>query len=699
MTNTPSNNLNIPRLAPKLALPKAWLFLLALLLPSLACAAIDEFSCAALPVSSNASHSVPAQALLRDPTGNLSVEDVTAPIRAADFVPFSGQLSAGYTHDALWLRFCLPPVAESMRPRWLRIAPPMLDELALYLPRNGEYTLLRTGDHHPFTERTWNYRLFSLPIAPETDISHPLYLRIYTSSAINMRLELHSEAEIQRLMVVDSMFYGVLGGSAALLIIFSLISWRWLREDLYLFYAINVFVGVFFVLMNAGFGSQFLYPESSVMNDHFIAWFTGPILTIHILFFTYLFALRRHLPWLYPYMLIMAGAYSLLTPLSFFTDWRNIGLFLQLQAFPVTLIWILLVPYLGWKDPERRIYIIAFVPWLLALLASAILRLGGISEHFLINYSGEIAALIHLFILPILIIQRTRNAELGKELALGRELLESQRVERELEDRVRHRTEELQHEITAREELQEQLKKTLSTERAILATQRQFVAMVSHEFRTPLAIIDTAAQRIDMMLSNTEPELMSRTRKIRRAVQRLLNLLENCLNSERLNSTNLKLQLTDLDLRDYLANDFIENKLTDTNRIHLVLPETAVLARCDRHLFEIVLSNLVNNALGYSPAESLVSIRLLAAESAGLAKGMLAIEVHNQGACIRPEIRERVFEKFFRSEDTQNIPGAGLGLHLAQELARSHGGDIVLAPSVPGSGTTFVLTLPVAQKA
>ena len=672
----------------------AWLLLLTALLSTSAHAALTEASCPATQADPKAAYFEPSQSLLRDPTGKMDLKEVADPDQAANFVPVNGQLSAGYTYDTLWLRFCLPPDPNGSQPRWLRIAPPMLDDLVLYLPKNGTYTAQQAGDHHPFTDRQWNYRLFAMPIANDTDVSRPVYLRIYTSSALNMRLDLWSEPAFQKLVVMETAFYGLLRGAVMLLAIFSVISWHWLNDRLYLYYGINVLVGGFFLLMHAGFGSQFLYPDSAVMNDKFVAWFTGPILAVHILFFTYLFDVRRHLPKAHPYMLLLAGLYGLLTPLSFLTDWRTIGLLLQYLAFPVTLVWMFLVAYLGIKDKDRRIYMFAFLPWLIGLFANSTVRIGATSAHFWINYSGEFTALIHLVVLPVLIIHRTRLAEQEKDKALARELVEVRRSERELEGRVVERTEELQLEIEARGKLQEQLTLALTTERATLANQRQFVAMLSHEFRTPLAIIDTTAQRLDMRLEKTQPDLIPRIDKIRRAVNRLLNLLENCLSIERLNSDGAELRLEDMDMTTYLREHFTEQTLTDWRRIQLELPDGPVLVRCDRHLFEVALSNLVNNALKYSPEDSPVVVQLRPAVRDAGSKGVVTIEVRDQGNGICPKERERIFEKFFRSEGLSRVPGAGLGLYLARDLARRHGGDICLAPTDFGQGAIFVFSLP-----
>lgn len=229
-------------------------------------------------------------------------------------------------------------------------------------------------------------------------------------------------------------------------------------------------------------------------------------------------------------------------------------------------------------------------------------------------------------------------------------------------------------------------------ERQALATQRQFVAMLSHEFRTPLAIIDTAAQRMVFTLESRMPELTPRVSKIRRAVTRMLNLLDNFLTEERLNTANLALHTEPVELRDFILQSYGESGAQSSPRVHLVLPETAQWVTCDRHLIDIALSNVVNNALKYSPDDSPVTIRL---ESAAL-PGKIAIRVEDQGEGVPPADRERIFDKFFRSNGNQSVSGAGLGLHLARGLAQHHGGNVTLEPQSEHRGAIFTLTLPVS---
>ena len=150
-----------------------------------------------------------------------------------------------------------------------------------------------------------------------------------------------------------------------------------------------------------------------------------------------------------------------------------------------------------------------------------------------------------------------------------------------------HRQERL-----ARQEFQVQ-----EIERRALATQRQFVAMLSHEFRTPLAIIDATVQRLSFAKELTPSDLAPRIDKVRRAVARILNLLENCLTEDRLAATELILHVEPVDLKALIERSYGEASASPSQRIRLVLPDDAQWVEGDRHLIDIALSNLVSNAL------------------------------------------------------------------------------------------------------
>ena len=109
---------------------------------------------------------------------------------------------------------------------------------------------------------------------------------------------------------------------------------------------------------------------------------------------------------------------------------------------------------------------------------------------------------------------------------------------------------------------------------------------------------------------------------------------------------------------------------------------------CDALLIEQVLGNLIGNALKYSPDDAPVTV------TASTHNGFVAINVSDSGLGIPEAERIRLFERFFRASNAGSVPGTGVGLYVARQIAQLHGGDIAMTPN-PGGGTTFTLTLPV----
>ncbi len=635
-----------------------------------------------------------AMAMAWDAEGRHDIVEVAT--GALTFRPLHGQVSAGFSAQVLWLRFCLPPnpSPSAETTRWLNIGPSALDDLSLFLPRKNAFEEHRGGDHLPFSARQWGYRQFAFAIPDDLSPNQPVYLRIASSSRLAPTITLWSEPAFRHFTTLDYGFYGLYLGAMALLLAFSLAFHFWLREPLYFAFAANIAASTCIHLLIAGFGSQFLYPEAAGLNDRVTGLVFGPVMAVQLWFLGRTFAVAEHQPQVHRVLQLLVAAHVLVSPLSLVMDWRPLGTFLTDSRLAIGIAGIPLVLYLGWKDRQRRAYVLAFVPWLAALLIPALVRHDWLQPNPLTHYSQEIGAFIHLTLLPILIARRTWLAGREKEAAQQQALHQAHQAEQELERRVARRTEDLEREVCERFALQEQLQEALATERSTLVTQRQFVAMLSHEFRTPLAIIDTTAQRLGLVLEQREPELSPRLGKIRRAVARLHNLLENCLAEDRLAAPNLALRREAVDLVEFLRMGYGERALQSARRIRLELPSGPAWVMCDRHLFDVALANLVDNALKYSPEAQQVTIRL----RSDALPGMHLIQAEDRGPGVREGDRERIFDKYYRSDSGHRTSGAGLGLHLARDLIRRHGGDVTLAPTptegIDAPGATFNLSLP-----
>lgn len=233
-------------------------------------------------------------------------------------------------------------------------------------------------------------------------------------------------------------------------------------------------------------------------------------------------------------------------------------------------------------------------------------------------------------------------------------------------------------------------REALSRERQVNQLQRQFVSMVSHEFRTPLSIIDGNARRIGRHLDPPNLERVNEgVEKIRAAVQRLAELMESLLEGGRLEEGKVAFDPSPLRLGD-LVKEIIGNH-AEVNPGYRILADLDGLPdriTGDPKLLRQVFSNLLSNAIKYSPDSKTVWVTGESTPS-----GDARIVVKDQGVGIPENELDKLFERFFRASTSSGIAGSGIGLHLVQQLVAMHGGRIEVQ-SVMDEGSSFIVTLP-----
>ncbi len=262
-------------------------------------------------------------------------------------------------------------------------------------------------------------------------------------------------------------------------------------------------------------------------------------------------------------------------------------------------------------------------------------------------------------------------------------------LNRSLEQRVEARTAELAANQRALIQAKERVERALERELTAKENQNQFLGMVSHEFRTPLAIIDSAAQLLAMRAEQTGADMQERLSVIRGSVQRLTGLIDSHLTDERLQSNALVLERSPTDLAILIltvANPF---QVAYPDRLFRVdlggLPRQADV---DSHLISVVLTNLITNAVKYSAPGTAITLN-------GHTDGAMAvIEVADQGRGIPDCEIPRLFDRFFRGSCAIGVPGTGIGLHTVQRIVHLHGGAVAVDSRL-GEGTRFRVVLPV----
>lgn len=252
-----------------------------------------------------------------------------------------------------------------------------------------------------------------------------------------------------------------------------------------------------------------------------------------------------------------------------------------------------------------------------------------------------------------------------------------------LEKRVAKRTEEL-------EKTQAELRRALDQERELGELKSRFVTMVSHEFRTPLGIIMSAIELLRHYEDKLPPEQKQELQNdIHGSTKLMAGLMEQVLVLGRVEAGKLGCRPVDTDL-DLLAGKLTDECLSATGQRCPVLWEPSgdlSGARADESLLRHIFSNLISNAVKYSPAGTPVRFR-------ARREGADAVfEIQDQGIGIPAEDMPKLFEAFSRCGNVGEVPGTGLGLVIVKRCVELHGGRLDI-DSKPGEGSTFTVRLP-----
>jgi two-component system, OmpR family, sensor histidine kinase KdpD len=218
---------------------------------------------------------------------------------------------------------------------------------------------------------------------------------------------------------------------------------------------------------------------------------------------------------------------------------------------------------------------------------------------------------------------------------------------------------------------------------------RTLLDSVSHELKTPLAVIRAATDGLDTQLADGAPPLAKTfLDEVKFANRRLERIISNLLDMTRIESGRTPLNLEWSDVRDLLesAADQLSNEIS-RGRIQIHVLDNPPLVRIDFGLMEQALCNLLINAVQHSPAAAPVEM------TARLDASTLELLVRDHGTGLTPGDEKRIFEKFYRGADSAT-GGTGLGLSIVRGIVRAHHGE-VSAVNNPNGGATFAIRIPV----
>jgi signal transduction histidine kinase len=660
-------------------------------------------------------------ALLEDPGGRLGIEDVSGPGFAARFVDAAQDVpNFGFTGSTYWVRLSVVNASAGARPWLLELAYPLLDDVTIYEPRTGgRFTARQTGDMRPFKQRDLAYRnfVFSLEEAPRS--ARTLYLRVATTGALTLPLRAWSMKEFVEHQHLDwaalCIFYGVVLVMAC----YNACVYAVTRQREYLPYAAYIVSVAVLEFTFAGHTFQFLSPDNVWLAHHLSpASFAASLMFACAVVKTYLpsgHTMRNFLRYYEWYCGFLIAA-------SFVVPYSVIIKLLAASALLLSL-WGMgaAVALVHARVQGGRIFLIGWGSVMLGSILSALQGAGLLPTHFLINWSVQIGISIQVVLLASALADKINTAR--AELSAVNEALS-------------RKLDALSAALNVAEQANQE------AEQATRAKQ-EFIATMSHEFRTPLnpiinipegllqefarhsrAVCATCNSQFELEPGDTIspqsscPECSTRgslselsvaqfegdaararrfLAKIGSSGLHLLQVVNGILEFSQMEAGRLALLREHFDVAEVVA-EALEEMREPARRRGIQLTSSVSAAQrqlfADRHRLREVLVHLIDNAIKFSSGPGRVTIWV------ELEGDSLVFSVADEGIGIPSQHHTSIFTSFeqVHKGNTRRFGGTGLGLSNARSLVRMHGGEMWVE-SVPEQGSIFYFSIPLRQRA
>ncbi len=218
-----------------------------------------------------------------------------------------------------------------------------------------------------------------------------------------------------------------------------------------------------------------------------------------------------------------------------------------------------------------------------------------------------------------------------------------------------------------------------------------FISMVSHELKTPLTSMKSYLHLAQLKIESEAKELgINMLKKARYQIDKMSSLINGFLNVSHLESSQIQIDHKKFDLADLVRESEEDTRANIRSHNIIFAPVEPTIVNADRDKLGQVVTNLISNAVKYSPVGSTINVACVTTN------GKAVFSVRDQGLGIRPGDLPKIFNRFYRVSEPahQNIPGFGIGLYLCHEIIRRHQGKIWVESEV-GIGSAFYFTLPV----
>lgn len=561
---------------------------------------------------------------------------------------FSGSLSEGFTSAAVWVRFQMTPNRVDEPGEWfLEVSQPLLADVRLFtITQEGVATEQYGTNMSAQQKKVLNYKNPTFVLKDQISGAQTYWLRLSSPTAMQTSIALYKASKLMDKHARYDFLWGMVFGTYMFVVIFFTLFWFWTRERLHLYYTLYSLINFLAAVFTSGWPLQYIDGMTSHEHITYLGLWVSLSLTTGTLMSSEFLQLEHKHPLLRAWLLRIAVFLSVVGVIG--TLLNHYALFIPpLQIASLLIIFCLMVLVIQRSlagDHLARIFLIAFSLFYIGVAWRYMRNWGWVEPNFWSDNSYQLGAFAHMLVMSTTIFSRYNK--LSKE--------------------------------------KDQAQMQLQYESKLRSDQGKFIDMVSHEFRTPLSVVQATIANLKIMHGQHQASA-DRIEKIDRACERMETLIQNYLNNERmmLDAHTPSMGRHNLASICRLAMDDLAEE--HRGRIHTDFAQSPTLI-CDMDLIRIAVLNLLDNACKYTPQNQSVLLAIHASDR------FATVEVRDTGSGIPDSETERIFERHYRvGQCTSN--GSGLGLYLVKSIATGHQGKIHLLPNSP-SGCIFRLELP-----
>ncbi|WP_378944148.1 ATP-binding protein [Mesorhizobium sp. ANAO-SY3R2] len=634
-------------------------------------------------------------AILVDPSWSLTLADVFSPERQMEFRPIPGpDVNLGYTRNAAWLRLELEGTQAAMG--LLSLTPNFLDFIDIYTARQGpallasDFSHHAMGDHRPLPADGLSGLANVVPLEFAKGETTLVYIRLAnTNSATHLNVRLYPQGSHTVQTTRASLAYGAWFGGMGVLFIVQLVFYCFDRKLHYPLLALSTLGIMLVYTSNLGVSRLLLFPDNGPANDLFmgaVAWFG---LFASALAYSSILELPSRAPKLHRVYQATAGVGLIGVGFALFKSNIVFGPFGNSFSIVMGVLNITLgLRYANEDGTASRLRAAAFcIVWIGAFLSLG-QRLGYAWLPNIFWHAYAVSGLLQAILLTGALAVRLRTAEAMNTVMREQALITAQDAERSANMLVEERTREL---VQARKIAEDALDAELRSQEQ----QVRFMEVISHQYRTPLASIRSTVDSIAISLPSGDDANHGRIDRIRRAIVRLVEMLEVNRARSRLQGPSFQPQLALIAPGDVVSAAAMRGRdLFQRAEIDVDLGSGATELRimADPGMLELAIINLLENAVKFSAARGAPAIVLSLTSSHDKA----VISVTDRGIGIPPADLERVTTNGVRGSNAGNIEGSGMGLSLVSRVAAAHGGTVEITSDID-AGTTVRIVLPLAD--